>query len=78
LTAGWLATFTMRGKQLVEARLVPMRLARFRLNRPSPEERAWLQKLLTELCAARGARVALTADGALQLERAAADDGGAP
>jgi poly-gamma-glutamate synthesis protein (capsule biosynthesis protein) len=78
LTAGWLATFTMRGKQLVEARLLPMRLARYRLNRPSPEERAWLQKLLTELCAARGARVALTADGALQLERAAADDGGAP
>lgn len=65
LTLMYLATVDPRQGWLAEARLVPMRVARFRLNRASEAEAKWLRDLLSNLGAPLGTRIDLTSDGSL-------------
>jgi len=53
----YLPAIDPRRGQLVEARLVPMRVARFRLNRGAEADAEWLCDLLTD-SACRSAREA--------------------
>ena len=67
LTLMYLPTIDMRRGRLAEARLVPMRLARFRLNRAAEAEAKWLCDLLNQLGAPVGTRGELAADRTLTL-----------
>jgi poly-gamma-glutamate synthesis protein (capsule biosynthesis protein) len=51
-----------RRGQLVEVRLVPMQVRRFRLNRASAADAQWLYDLLNRVCAPFGARAQLKDD----------------
>jgi poly-gamma-glutamate synthesis protein (capsule biosynthesis protein) len=53
--------------QLVEVRMVPMRLRRFRLNRASAADAQWLCDLLNRLSAPFGAQTQLESDHSLTL-----------
>ena len=53
--------------RLVSARLVPMQMQRFRLNRVSAEDARWLCALLNRLGASFGTRVELAEDNSLRL-----------
>jgi poly-gamma-glutamate capsule biosynthesis protein CapA/YwtB (metallophosphatase superfamily) len=67
LTFMYLPTIDMRQGRLAEARLVPMRLARFRLNRAAEAEAKWLCDLLNQLGAPVGTRGELASDRTLTL-----------
>ena len=67
LTLMYLPAIDPRRGQLVEARLVPMRVARFRLNRGAEADAEWLCGLLNQLGAPLGTRGALAPDHTLTL-----------
>ena len=51
--------------QLIDLRLVPFKIARFRLTRADPADASWLQQTLDAQSRAFGVRLTLTGDGAL-------------
>lgn len=61
----YLAAVNPKQRRPVEATLVPMRVARFRLNRASDEDVKWLRGLLSELGAPFGTQIDLAPDGSL-------------
>jgi poly-gamma-glutamate capsule biosynthesis protein CapA/YwtB (metallophosphatase superfamily) len=67
LTLMYLPAIDPRRGHLVEARLVPMRVARFRLNRGAEADAEWLCDLLNQLGAPLGTRGALASDHTLTL-----------
>jgi poly-gamma-glutamate synthesis protein (capsule biosynthesis protein) len=67
LTLIYLPAIDPRRRQLVEARLVPMRIARFRLNRGTEADAKWLCGLLNQLGAPLGTRCEMAPDHTLTL-----------
>lgn len=67
LTLMYLIAIDPRRGQLVEARLVPMRVARFRLNRAAEADAKWLCDLLNQLGARLETRAELAPDHSLTL-----------
>jgi poly-gamma-glutamate capsule biosynthesis protein CapA/YwtB (metallophosphatase superfamily) len=67
LTLMYLAAIDPRQGQLVEARLVPMSVARFRLNRGAEADAKWLCDLLNQLGAPLSTRAEFAPDHALTL-----------
>jgi poly-gamma-glutamate synthesis protein (capsule biosynthesis protein) len=67
LTLMYLPAIDPRRSQLVETRLVPMRIARFRLNRGAEADARWLCGLLNQLGAPLGTRCELAPDQTLTL-----------
>jgi poly-gamma-glutamate capsule biosynthesis protein CapA/YwtB (metallophosphatase superfamily) len=67
LTLIYLPAIDPRRSRLVEARLVPMRVARFRLNRVAEADAKWLCDLLNQLGAPVGTRAELASDHTLTL-----------
>ena len=67
LTLMYLPAIDPRRRQLVEARLVPMRIARFRLNRGTEADAKWLCGLLNQLGAPLGTRCELASNQTLTL-----------
>jgi poly-gamma-glutamate capsule biosynthesis protein CapA/YwtB (metallophosphatase superfamily) len=67
LTLLYLASIDPQEGRLVEARLVPMQLRRFRLNRASTADAQWLCDLLNRLGAPCGTRVRLREDNSMTL-----------
>jgi poly-gamma-glutamate synthesis protein (capsule biosynthesis protein) len=67
LTLMYLPAIDPRRGRLVEARLVPMRLARFRLNRVAEADAKWLCDLLNQLGAPLGTRAEMAPDRTLTL-----------
>ena len=62
LTLMYLLAINPRRGQLVETRLVPMRIARFRLNRSAEADTKWLCGLLNQLGAPFATRYELAPD----------------
>jgi poly-gamma-glutamate synthesis protein (capsule biosynthesis protein) len=54
--------------RLMEMRMIPMRLRRFRLNHASADDAQWLHDLLNHLCAPFGAQTKLENDHSLTLQ----------
>jgi len=67
LTLIYLAAIDPRQGQLLEARLVPMRVHRFRLNRASGVEARWLSDLLNRLGAPLGTQAEMAPDHTITL-----------
>lgn len=67
LTLMYLATIDPQQGQLLEARLVPMHVERFRLNRTCEADARWLCDLLNQLGAPLGTRADLAPDHTLAL-----------
>ena len=67
LTLTYLAAIDAQLGQLVEARMVPMRVARFRLNRAAETDAKWLCDLLNQLGGPLGTRCELASDHTLTL-----------
>ena len=67
LTLMYLPAIDLRRGRLVETRLVPMRVARFRLNRGAEADAKWLCDLLNQLGAPVGTRAELASDHTLAL-----------
>jgi poly-gamma-glutamate capsule biosynthesis protein CapA/YwtB (metallophosphatase superfamily) len=63
----YLPAIDARRSQIVEVRLVPMRLARFRLKHAVEDDAKWLRNLLDQLGAPVSTRTELTPDGTLTL-----------
>jgi poly-gamma-glutamate synthesis protein (capsule biosynthesis protein) len=55
------------GHELQSLEMVPFLLRRFRLNRPTQEDAAWLRDSMDRQCRSFGHRVHLTGEGMLQL-----------
>jgi poly-gamma-glutamate capsule biosynthesis protein CapA/YwtB (metallophosphatase superfamily) len=53
--------------ELVELRMVPIRIRRIRLERAAREEARWLRRLLRAISGASGGRIAEDVDGTLAL-----------
>jgi poly-gamma-glutamate capsule biosynthesis protein CapA/YwtB (metallophosphatase superfamily) len=68
LTLMYLPALDPHHGQLVDARLVPMQVHRFRLDRASEADAKWLCELLNQLSAPLGTRAELTPDCALTLQ----------
>jgi poly-gamma-glutamate synthesis protein (capsule biosynthesis protein) len=68
LTLMYLPTIGPGTGELTACALVPLQTRRFRLNRPSREDAAWLQRRLTLEGAQFGTRVGLEADSTLALQ----------
>jgi poly-gamma-glutamate synthesis protein (capsule biosynthesis protein) len=67
LGLGYMIRLDPESGRLQAARLLPVQLKRFSLNRASPVDATWLCDLLNSLCAPFGARLQLLPDVALQL-----------
>jgi poly-gamma-glutamate capsule biosynthesis protein CapA/YwtB (metallophosphatase superfamily) len=67
LSLMYFLTIEARRGRLVKARLVPMRIARFRLNRASEADAEWLCELLNRLGAPAGTRSEMAFDQTLTL-----------
>lgn len=67
LTLMYLPAIDMRSGRLTEARLLPMQIRRFRLNRVSKSDSEWLCNLLNELGAPLGTRVVCSSDRHLDI-----------
>jgi len=67
LTLLYLPAIDLRRGQLVEVRLVPMRVARLRLNRVAEADAKWLCDLLNRLGAPLGTRGELAPDHTITL-----------
>lgn len=65
LTLMYLAAIDPRQRRLVGARLVPMKVHRFRLNSASDADAEWLCDLLNQLGASLGTRVSVACDHSL-------------
>jgi poly-gamma-glutamate synthesis protein (capsule biosynthesis protein) len=68
LTLMYLLEVDPRQGRLLKARLVPMQIRRFRLNRASAEDSQWLCDLLNRLGAPFGTRARLESDHSLTLQ----------
>lgn len=68
LSLMYLVKVDPRQGQLVEVRMIPMRLRRFRLNRASTTDAQWLHNLLNRLGAPFGAQTQLESDYSLTLQ----------
>lgn len=55
--------------RLLRLRMTPMRIRRFRLGHPPPEDVRWVAERMDRECRKLGARVVLDADGRLELTR---------
>jgi poly-gamma-glutamate capsule biosynthesis protein CapA/YwtB (metallophosphatase superfamily) len=69
LTLMYLPQFGGAGGGLIELRLVPFRICRFRLQRASREETAWLRDTLDRESAGFATRVAMSDDDTLVIRR---------
>lgn len=67
LVLGYFLEIDERDHALRSLDMVPFRMRRFRLNRPSPQDAAWLLETMDRACRGFGHRVRPTADGALRL-----------
>jgi poly-gamma-glutamate capsule biosynthesis protein CapA/YwtB (metallophosphatase superfamily) len=67
LTLMYLPVIDARRGRLVKARMIPMRVARFRLNRAAEADAKWLCDLLNQLGAPLGTRCELASDHTLML-----------
>ncbi len=67
LTLMYLTRLDPQSGRLVSARLVPMQMRRFSLNRASSEDARWLCDLLNQLGARFGTRVEMAADNSMRL-----------
>ena len=67
LSLMYLSKFDSQGK-LVELRIVPMQMQRFRLNRASAADAQWLRDLLNDLGSPFGTSVQLKEDNSLDLQ----------
>jgi poly-gamma-glutamate synthesis protein (capsule biosynthesis protein) len=67
LVLGYVLELGDRDHALQSLEMVPFRMHRFRLNRPAPEDTAWLRRTMDRECRAFGHRVRLTGDGTLLL-----------
>jgi poly-gamma-glutamate synthesis protein (capsule biosynthesis protein) len=56
--------------ELIELRMVPLRIRRMRLERASFDDTTWLATTLSRISGAYGSRIAATADGTLTLQTA--------
>lgn len=65
----YLVTLEAGSGKLHGLELVPMQRRRFRLNRASRADGAWLREVLARESTLHGTRIELTADGALRLRR---------
>jgi poly-gamma-glutamate capsule biosynthesis protein CapA/YwtB (metallophosphatase superfamily) len=65
LTVMYLPTFSASNGKLVDLRLVPFRLGKFRLNRAAREDAIWLRDTLDRESAKFGTQVTLDEDGTL-------------
>jgi len=63
----YLVTLEVATGSLERLELVPLRIARMRLERPSPEDARWVRERLDRECGRFGARVEPNAAGALEL-----------
>jgi poly-gamma-glutamate synthesis protein (capsule biosynthesis protein) len=61
----YLPTLDPRSGMLTELRLVPLRIERFRLSRPSAEDVRWLSEVLTRECGEFGVALQAEGDGSL-------------
>jgi poly-gamma-glutamate capsule biosynthesis protein CapA/YwtB (metallophosphatase superfamily) len=61
----YLPTFSASNGKLVDLRLVPFRLGKFRLNRAAREDAIWLRDTLDRESAKFGTQVTLDEDGTL-------------
>lgn len=77
LTLMYFPTLNGASGNLVSLTMVPVRLRRFRINRASQDESAWLATTLDHECAQWGSRVARNSAGRLVLEWGAERGGGA-
>src|SRR5690606_11064666 len=68
LSLMYFAEVDPRDGRLLGARLVPMQLRRFRLNRASAADARWLCELLNRLGAPLGTRARLAEDNSIALE----------
>jgi len=64
----YLVDLDSQSGQLVSARLVPMHMRRFRLERTSASDAHWMCDLLNELGAPFGTRARLNKDNSMMLE----------
>jgi len=53
--------------ELIEARLVPYQIRKFRLNRASKQDVRWLREILARECAGLGTQISLNADDSLDV-----------
>jgi poly-gamma-glutamate synthesis protein (capsule biosynthesis protein) len=67
LSLMYLATLAPQEGRLLEARLVPLQIRRFRLNRAPPQDAKWLCDLLNRLGSSLGTRVQMEDDGRMSL-----------
>ena len=65
LTVMYLPTLSASSGDLVDLRLVPFRMGKFRLNRAAREDAIWLRDTLDRESSKFGTRVALDEDGTL-------------
>jgi poly-gamma-glutamate capsule biosynthesis protein CapA/YwtB (metallophosphatase superfamily) len=65
LTVMYLPTISVSSGRLVDLRLVPFRMAKFRLNRVAREDAIWLRNTLDRESSKFGTRVTLNEDGPL-------------
>jgi poly-gamma-glutamate synthesis protein (capsule biosynthesis protein) len=68
LVLAWFLELGGASHELQSLEMVPFLLRRFRLNRPTPEDAAWLCDAMNRQCRAFRHRVHLTGGGALQLD----------
>ncbi len=62
----YLASYSISSRTLIGLRLVPFQIKRFRLNRISQDDLAWLQRTLDRQCARFGTRILLQDDKGLK------------
>jgi poly-gamma-glutamate capsule biosynthesis protein CapA/YwtB (metallophosphatase superfamily) len=67
LVSMYFPTFESRSGEILELRMVPLRMGRMTLTHASPDDRAWLQRALDGVCRSYGTRISCAADGTLAL-----------
>jgi poly-gamma-glutamate synthesis protein (capsule biosynthesis protein) len=67
LSLMYLATLDPQDGRLLEARLVPLQIQRFRLNRAPAQDANWLCNLLNRVGTSAGTRVQMEDDGRMSL-----------
>ncbi len=68
----YLARFATAPLELLDLEMLPLQIRKFRLNRASPEDRAWLQTTLDRESRKLGTRILMAADGRFSAEWSAA------
>jgi poly-gamma-glutamate synthesis protein (capsule biosynthesis protein) len=68
LVLAYLPRLHVASGELIELRMVPMRIRRMRLERATADDATWLARLLSRISQAYGSRIAATADRTLVLQ----------